>query len=467
VESFLTEASDDDGEGTSGSKTAHRGNLNELSFVHASELYAHSRKKGFSHEESIARTLKKGHFQPSKIETKNPLGRSETSVSSDYVEKHNSAVKSLGKEDAERTLKDSHFAAVAAIDHIHKEHGEITGPAHWVGGDVSGKTVAKITGGKSTQADVVFGVRDRNDGSKKQINIKMGHVGGSLKYGQGDSKNTKLFQGKADAVNELIQKHHVENFGARHAGLDSATSQLNDAFGGVHERLAKHASYLESVLGKRNKTTGNHTGDQLKKLRYASEALGGDKLKDKKIRDHLKSINIPTADHDAHIGKMADIHNREVNEPKREAAKNFNTQLGRALNKSFNEAPSGQNQLVRALGNIRERRQNSNTLIFKTQRGKGNNNPTVKVANHTNVFEALYAKARRKAKRERTGSGGLEVERNMYKAKISDNGNVAVHNTVEPSHPKMFGFGVDTSKGTPSVIVQAGAGIDGKDRKIA
>ena len=135
---FLLEAS-------VGQLTAHRGRLNEMAFVHAFERYnALKDKHNGDHEAAMQELSREPHLISSNMDKKHPYKSIIDKVSKD-----------IGEKETDRTLWDSHHAAMSIINHIHQNYGGISGPAQWTGGDNSGETVRKLTG-VNTQGDILI-----------------------------------------------------------------------------------------------------------------------------------------------------------------------------------------------------------------------------------------------------------------------------------------------------------------------
>jgi len=432
-----------------GKEVAHRGTLNEIGFVHAFERYNQLKEKhNGDHYKAIEELAKEPH-----------VGKTDNA----YTDTINKIVKDIGEEETNRTLWDSHHAAIAVMNHIHENEGGISGPATWTGGDVSGETVKKITGVNSN-ADILIPT-----GSGDHIKLKMGKDDwrhGSLKYAK-DLKNkpTKLFQGNAKEMVERIQKHHMDHFGKRDNNLDNALNEMQSEFGDASFRLEKHSEALEAAGFERSKSGRNKSQWPSSKggrglvdqARYAATALSGSKDAGKRrqqIESYLRSQNIPEQDFEHHIKNLAEVHNTIKGDKEGKSAA-FMDAVTDALNKSYNEAPRGQNALLRDLLNIRERRR-IKSLVIKTQRNdkvtdyEGNPEalPKVGIANHGNDMEALFRRALRQ---------GLSENKLLEAKSTTDRAST----TLSKVNGKPIArLSVDQSGSSPSVIAQAGNEID-------
>ena len=435
METFLIET---------GQETSFRGQLNEIAMSHAINRYLDLMDQhGGDHHKALTALAEEGHVGNQK--------------NNKYSENVKNASEAIGKDETDRTLWDSHHAAISLIDHLHKTEGGIAGPAIWSGPDVKGGTAEKV-GGVKTQADILI---PTNSGNRMIIK----HA--SLKYSKDQKeKPTKLFQGTAREAVEHIQKHHLENFGKRDESLDSSLSDLESTFGDMGERLGKHDSML-SAAGFTRKKDGTYPVTNITKMsRYADEYLA---LKNKKnrnekdnarlskinedIKSHFSTNNIPENEHNDHIQNLANIYNQSIRGDKVTASKNFSVAFTNALNRSFSEGNQGQHELVRNLLNINERRK-SKVLVVKTQRNdKVDHNedpigalPKTSFAIHSNDLEALYRKSLR----------GKLAENNMYK-QIKDPKKETASSTIATVNgTKLATTSIDTSKTSPSLIIQAG-----------
>jgi hypothetical protein len=428
----------------SGQETSFRGQLNEIAMAHAIDRYMQlMNQHGGDHHKALTALANEGH-----------VGKQKGHKYSGNIKNSEEAI---GKDETDRTLWDSHHAAISLIDHLHKTEGGIAGPAIWSGPDVKGGTAEKV-GGVKTQADILI---PTNSGNRMIIK----HA--SLKYSKDQKeKPTKLFQGTAREAVEHIQKHHQENFGKRDEALDSALNNLESTFGDMGERLGKHEDTL-SAAGFKRKKDGTYPVTNITKMsRYADEYLD---LKNKKnrnekdnarldkihgdLKSHFSTNNVPENEHDNHIQNLAGIYNQSIRGDKVSASKNFSDAFTNALNKSFSEGKQGQHSLVRKLLNINERRK-SKVLVVKTQRtDKVDHNkdpigalPKTSFAIHSNDLEALYRKSLR----------SKLSENNMYKQVKDPKRETASSTIATVNGNKLASTSIDTSKTSPSLIIQAG-----------
>ena len=433
-----------------GKEVSHRGTLNEIAMVNAFERYNQLKNKhNGDHYKAIQELANEPH-----------IGK----IDNPYTDTINKIAKDIGQEETNRTLWDSHHAAIAAMNHIHEKEGGIAGPAEWTGGDVSGETVRKITGVNSN-ADILIPT-----GSGDKIRIKMGKDDwrhGSLKYSKElKDKPTKLFQGNAKEMVDKIQKHHMEHFGKRDSNLDNALDEMQSEFGDVSSRLEKHSDALAAAGFEKSKTGKNKGlwpaskggGGLVDQARYAATALSGSKdagERRKQIESYLRSKNIPEQDFEDHIKNLAEVHNT-IKGNKDEKSSAFMDAVTNALNRSYNEAPRGQNALLRDLLNIRERRR-IKSLVIKTQRNdkiqdnyEGNPRalPKVGIANHGNDMEALFRRGLRQ---------GLPENKLLLAKSTPDTASATLSKT---NGKPIARFSVDQSGSSPSVIAQAGSEID-------
>lgn len=420
----------------SGKETAHRGKMNEVAIAHAVDRYLElAEKHGGDHDKALRELANEDH-----------VGTFPNSKYSEAIEK---AKKEIGEGETDRTLWDSHHAAVSLIDHIHKNEGGIAGPAIWSGPDVKGNT-AKEIGGINTQADILIP-------TKKGDGILINHT--SLKYSK-DSKDgpTKLFQGTARRAVERIQKHYKKNFGVYHEGLNNALRDLESAFGDLGTRLANNHSEALSAAGFKKKKDGTYPTTELTRLaRYADEIKENkdiDKVNSNReaLNAHFDKAGVPPEERDGHIENLAHISRTTIKGNKVEAAQNFARQITDALDRSFTEGEAGgQHELVRDLLNIRERRK-AKVLVLKTLRNKNKNFrenptdslPTTKFAVHSNDLEALYARARRAG----------HLENGMYR-QVTDRNKPTASSTISTILGKIASTSIDTSKTSSSLIIQS------------
>lgn len=427
----------------SGKETSFRGQMNEIAIAHAIDRYLDLAKKhGGDHDKSIKELANEDHVG--------------TFPNSKFKENVETANRELGKDETDRTLWDSHHAAVSLIDHIHKKEGGIAGPAIWSGPDVKGGTAEKI-GGINTQADILIP-------TKKGDDILINHT--SLKYSkEPKDSSTKLFQGTARQAVERIQKHHKNQFGVHHEGLNNALNNLEGAFGDLGTRLVdKHEEALNAA-GFKKKKDGSYPVTNITKLaRYASEIKEkSEKSKpteaDRKkiisngqaLTKHFDEAGIPPEERAGHVANLAHINNTTIKGDKTEAAQNFASQITDALDRSFTEGSRGQHDLVRDLLNIHERRK-AKVLVMKTLRNKNQNFrenpadslPITKFTVHSNDLEALYRKAQRSGLREHQ----------MYR-QVTNKNKPTASSTISTLLGKMASTSIDTSKTSPSLIIQS------------
>lgn len=448
--SFLTESS-------KGAEITSRGKLNELAFVHAFERYnALKEKHNGDHEKAIQELANEPHLN-------------HETYDGPYSDSIASAKRSLDDYETDRTLWDSHHAAVAVLNYIHKERGGIAGPAIWTGGDVSGETVKKITG-VNTQGDILIPTKSGEDVIiKTNDRSKKDWLSGSLKYSISDKASpTKLYQGTARAAAEMVQNHHVRNFGKRDEALDKATDELENAFGDISSRLTPHDSTLNAAGFNRNKK-GEYPITELTKIsRYANELAELQNKKYKTVKDvkrqeqiqshldsHFDRNNIPENERPSHTENLRNIYKSVISGDKKTAGANYSEALNQALKKSWNEASKGQHGLLRDLLNIRERRK-AVILVMKTQRSKGDHIsdpkgalPKISIANHANDLEALA----------RTGLNRGLSERDLYD-NVKNKAESASTTISKRTGGSIANFAIDTSKGSPSLVAAAGTEID-------
>lgn len=418
--------------------TAHRGKLNEIAFAHVFDRYNQlmQKHKG-NHEKALAELTSESHLDPDKLDQNHP-----------FKESLSHSQNLIGRNESDRTLWDSHHAALATLNHIHHEVGDITGPAIWAGPDVKGGKAEEATGVK-TQADIIVPTRNGN------VMIKGGgHVNGSLKYSADPSHTpTKMFQGTARDAAEYVQKHHEKNFGKRDKELDDATSALEGSFGGVTDIMNKNGKALKAA------GVNPDSKESVKLLRYAHTSLNDRNPAERarthaKIVEHMNKKGVPTQEHQQHIANLASVY-PSVTGSKTDSSQNWFKAFKGALSKSLTKGTSGQQNLLRSLSNVKERRK-ARVMIIKTQRSKGDHNenpegsmPKVSIGNHANDFEATMRRGLRHGK----------TENQLYDA-TGGTGETSTAAIRLDDGKTMLNFGMDKSKGTPSVIAQAGNAID-------
>lgn len=443
VEDFLIEEK--------GGVVSHRGTLNEIAFVHAMERYNHFfNKHNGDHKKAIIDLIKEGHIDHKKY-------------NGDYSDKIKKAKLGIGEKETDRTLWDSHHAAIALLNYIHKTKGGISGPAVWTGPDTTGKTVEKITG-VNTQADILIPTKSGEkiviERPNKKSKDDWQHS--SLKYSEKlDKSPTKLFQGTAADAAEMIQQHHVEHFGKRDENLDRAVSNINSAFSDVGEKLKSKANVL-AAAGIVPDSKGEFPVTRISKLaRYAHTALNHKDANERNKRKaqfekHLLESGIPKREWNNHFKNLADIHENVIKSDKVIASKEFSDAFHNALKKSWNEASSGQHGLLRSLLNIRERR-NATVMVVKTQRNHKVDYekdpvgalPKVSLAKHGNDLEALMRRGLREGRNE------SQLYDNVKKKQESASTTISKRNGKG-----IASFSIDTGKTSPSLIAQAGQEID-------
>lgn len=439
---FLTEAK--------GGVVSHRGTLNELAFVHAIERYNEllNKRKG-NHDAAINDLVKEGHID-------------HNTYTGPYADRIKKAKSDIGDKETDRTLWDSHHAAVSLLNHIHRTKGGISGPAVWTGGDTSGETVRKITG-VNTQADILIPTKSGENVVIERPNKKSRDdwQHSSLKYSEkSENAPTKMFQGTAREAAEIIQKHHEKNFGKRDEALDNAVEKLEASFGDVGEKLKSRSKVL-AAAGIQPKN-GEYSVKKVSDLaRYAHTALNHKDPEERartraKLETHLQQNNIPRNQWDTHFRNLADIHENVIKSDKVSASKDYSDAFHNALKKSWNEAKSGQNSLLRSLLNVRERR-NQTVMVVKTQRNeKVDHNqdpvgalPKVSIASHANDLEALMRRGLRE------GRGESQLYDNVKKKEDSASSTISKRNGKS-----IASFSIDTGKTSPSLIAKAGSEID-------
>jgi hypothetical protein len=455
---YLTEAS-------AGQLTAHRGRLNEMAFVHAFERYnALMQKHNGDHEAAMKELSNEPHLVSKDMEKNHPYRGMIDRISKD-----------IGHKEADRTLWDSHHAAMSVINHIHNEHGGISGPAQWTGGDNSGETVRKLTG-VNTQGDILIPTRSGGNVVLQRPDKKSSKndwISGSMKY-HGTSKKTptKLYQGTTDEAVEAVQNHHVRNFGKRDEELDAANAALKSSFGDTGERLKSRSKEL-TAAGFQPKQDGSFAvGPTSDMTRYANELLSLRQKDEKKktekdrireselhgrLEEHFNKASVPYTERDGHLQNMASVYNDAVKGDKTKASKGFASAFNNALQKSYTEGKTGQAKLLRDLINVRENR-NANVLIMKTQRNdkvddyRGREQealPEVYIGNHAKALSGIQDRARKEGRKE-----------NELFDTIGPKADSASTTINARNGDKIASFNIDTAKSSPSLIAQAGPAID-------
>lgn len=436
--------------GSVGQLTSHRGKLNEMGFVHAFERYNHFMDKhNGNHNKAMEELSKEPHLKGS---SDHP-----------YTENIKKISKDIGEKETDRTLWDSHHAAMSVINHINKTRG-IKGPAIWTGSDVSGETVRKITG-VNTQGDILIPTKTGGDFIIKRSDNKSSDqdwVSGSMKYHGDLSKSpTKLYQGTTDKSVEAIQKHHVENFGKRDEELDKAHESLKSSFQGVDEKLKNKSSELLAAGFTPNKKGYFSKSNVSDMARYANELTD---LKNKNVfserrailqkrfEDRFDKAKINSKDRDKHIQNLTNIHNDVIKGDKVKSSQNFALAFHNALKKSYTEGNTGQHNLVKELTNIRDPKE-ATVLIMKTQRNhkiddyRGREQealPKIYIGNHGEELSKIASRGKEKELFDATGPKA----------------NSASTTIGAKNHKKIASFSIDTGKSSPSIVAQAGEEID-------
>lgn len=419
-------------ESNSGKSTAFRGKLNEMAFVHAFNRY-HELKTQFkgNHEKAMQALMTEKHLDHKTINKDHP-----------FADKIKKIAKNAGHYETDRTLWDSHHAALSTINHIHKSLGEINGAPVWAGPDQTGGTVEKATGYNSP-ADMV-------------VPTKNGWAHISLKYSAKEKPSpTKLTQKSASQLVEHIQKAHLKNFGKRDDDLDFHLKNLNKSYeaGSLNdEHIAKK---LKAAGFTQDKKTGEFSKGPLSKLgRYASNLHSGkeaDRHDDfrEALRNHFLKNGISEKDHAKHMKNLADVYDNVIKSDKVTAGAKFMDAFHKATKRIYTEGKTDQHELIKNLLNLNPPG-NGKIMVVKTQRSSKDHVetpsealPKTAVGDHSNVLDSHI-----ESDKENQAYDSVKADRTSTSTISAKKG----HNIGR--------FSIDTGKSSPTIIGQAGNGID-------
>lgn len=415
-----------------GSKSSFRGKLNEFAFVHAFNRYHDLIQKHKGDHENAMKELSSENHLPDNHE---------------FRDKIDEIGKKIGSEETNRTLWDSHHAALATINHIHDTSGGITGAPTWSGVDQTGKTVEKLTG-YNTPADMV-------------VPTKKGWHHLSLKYSEKEKASpTKLSQRTADQIVEHIQNAHSKNFGERDKDLDDRLKELQTSFGSSSLN-DKDISKKLNAAGFQQNDKGEFPKNKLSKMaRYASEIKKyGDNPPENKLdrvnklnkdlQDHYTSQGINPKEHAKHTANLADIYDNVLKSNKRKASISFMDALHNSVKKIYTQGSSGQHSMIKNLLNINPPG-NGRFMVVKTQRsGKDYQKnpqeslPGVSVADHSKTIDSYLDN---------------DKEHEAYDSVKTDK--TASATIARKKGHNVASLALETSKSVPTLVASAGKDID-------
>lgn len=418
--------------GSSGKSTSFRGKLNEMAFVHAFDRYNELKKqfKG-DHEKALNVLVNEGHIRHDNMSNDHP-----------FKEKISAIAGKAGHEETDRTLWDSHHAALSTINHIHNSLGEINGAPVWAGPDQTGATVEKATGYNSP-ADMV-------------VPTKKGWAHISLKYSAKEKPTpTKLTQKTAQQLVDHVQKAHIKNFGKRDETLDFHLDNLNKSYEAGNLNDAHIAKKLNAAGFIQDKNTGEFSKTALSKLgRYASNLHSGkdadrhDEFREA-LRNHFLKNGISEKDHNKHIKNLAGVYDNVIKSNKLSAGTAFMNAFHNATKRIYTEGKTGQHELIKNLLNLNPPG-NGKMMVVKTQRSSKNylQNPEealpkTAVGDHSNVLDTHI-----KDDKESQAYDSVKAEKTST-------------STISARKGHDIGrFSIDTGKSVPTIVGMAGNGID-------
>lgn len=420
---YINEEKDD-----SGSLTSYRGKLNELAFVHAFDRYHKLLQHYGDHETAINALMNEHHLSADKLDKDH-----------EFKPILNDIENNIGHKETSRTLADSHHAALATINYIHKTSGGITSEPTWAGPDTSGKTAERVAGYNSP-ADML-------------VNTKNGWHHISLKYSAGEKdKPTKLTQLNGKKLVEHVQKAYLKNFGKRDENLDAQLEALHKGYsssGLNDENVAKKLI----AAGIKPNANGEFAKNKIKDLgRYASNLVNGtdnkpgrhDKFR-KELADHFAKNGIPEEEHEKHIKNLADVYDNVVKSGKKGSGSGFMDAFHNAIKRVYTEGTSGQHEMFKNLFNINPPGKGK-VLVVKTKRSNGEEGvlPKISLGDHSRSLDKYLEK---------------EPETEMYDSvKTSGTSTSTIKKRGEKHN--LGRLSLDTGKSSPQIIGMAGKGID-------
>jgi hypothetical protein len=186
----------------------------------------------------------------------------------------------MGDDEVRAIHDDSKKTAVGLLDHIKNNYGHVVEDSYHTG-KIGPKGVKALTGGKSSEADVLLKTRSP-DGQSDTARAILDHIGSSLKYSKDKTSTIKIhsptvnkmagiiddhhqaMHGKSSGIHGILDKIGAEGVDAQRAALAPHHHALADYFNSLND---PKMTYSPVVDKNGNVTGGNLTQEAVSHIR--------------------------------------------------------------------------------------------------------------------------------------------------------------------------------------------------------